>query len=177
MWPNLPNLKQYIATGLAAMAILFGGFLWHRHNQKQDSQNLSETLAPGVDEKIIIDPIRRSLKIVKKTGVKTTTLPDRPTSLELLANDGIRINSPKWGTEMRPFLIASYDLSSGKLGGGLDLIYWNRFDLGLGFATNPSLVQDSTLFIGVSFFVWSNTSVMFGITNHTVPLLGIKVRL
>jgi|ERR1700676_3907795 len=161
---------------LAGLVAISGFLFWHRRNQKQDSQTASETLGPNEEAKIIIDPVRRTIVVVTPAHVKTTTLPDRPSSITLLKNDGMKVVSPQFGTEVRPFLTGIYTLNGGKLGLGCDFVYWKRADLGGGFAVNPLRVQDTTIFIGVSYFIYSNTSLMLGLDNKTTPLIGLKVR-
>jgi hypothetical protein len=83
----------------------------------------------------------------------------------------------QFGTENRPFLVGAFALDGTKLGLGVDLLYYKRVDLGAGLLVNPVHVQDARVFIGVSYFVYSNTSLMLGIDNQKNPLVGIKVRL
>jgi hypothetical protein len=163
-----------LASGLLVI-ISFGFF--RSCDKKKDAVDSSTILTPEEEEVVIIDPIRSTIKIVKPGKVRTINLPDRPTRISLLKGDGIKVTAPQFGTELRPFLIGAYDLNGGKLGIGSDFYYYKRFDLGGGILVDPSRVQDSTLFVGVSYFVYSNTSVTLGINNQVRPMIGIKVRL
>ena len=163
-----------VISGLVSL-LLFGVF--RACDKKKDIINSDTSLRPGEDEAVIVDPIHRSIIIVKSGKTKKLNLPDRPTRIALMTNDGIKISSPQYGTELRPFIIAAYDLNGGKLGIGADLFYYKRFDVGVGLVVNPVRVQDTVGFIGVSYFVYSNTSIQLGITNQIRPTIGVKVRL
>lgn len=170
-------IKKYLVIGASGLLLAAGWFVWRHFQHKQDTQVLNTALAPNEEAKVIIDPTRRQMTIVTSGHIKTMTLPDRPSSISLLKGDGIKIVSPQIGTELRPFLMGAYTLDGGKLGGGIDLLYYKRFDLGVGMMLNPSYVQNTTLFLGASVFVYSNTSLMIGLDNKTTPVIGIKVRL
>jgi len=171
---TLKRASIFLAMTLVSV---FGFWFWHRHNQKQDLQNSNESLKADEEVAIIVDPVKRKITTIRANNIKTVTLPDRPTRISLLKGDGIHISSPQFGTEIRPFLAGAYTLNGGKLGAGIDLFYYKRADAGLGFITNPVYVQDTTLFIGVSMFVYSNTSIVLGLDNKTTPILGVKVRM
>jgi hypothetical protein len=171
------NLKRYsIAVGLACL-VLFGYFWFMRKQAKTDTNTSSQLLAPNVEEKIIINPLHRTITIVKPGHTKTLDLPDRPTSIELMKNDGLRIVSPQYGVEARPFVGVGYNLRSGLVSIGTDVFYYKKLDLGLGLAVDPVKLQDTSIFFGMSCFVYSNTSVGIGLDNHVTPMLLLKVRL
>lgn len=174
----MTTVKKLIAI-IVASVIALGGWLFLRHrNQIQDVTTSQTALQPGEESAVIVEPSRRRIIIVRPNGAThTITLPDRPSRIALMKNDGIKVTAPQWGTEIRPFLVGAWDLRGGKLGIGIDGFYWKRLDVGGGFLMNPSYVQDTSLFVGVSMFVYSNTSITLGIDNHAQPLIGIKVRI
>jgi hypothetical protein len=173
----MSRIQKIVTAAIVGIGLLLGWLFLRRHNQGQDVNNAQTSLRPGEESAVIINPIHRSITIVRPDGkTHTVDLPDRPSRISLLKGDGFKVSAPQWGTEVRPFLIGAYDLKGGKLGLGVDGFYWKRLDIGAGALVNPSFVQDTSVFIGVSCFVYSNTSVMLGIDNHTSPLIAIKVR-
>lgn len=154
------------------------GWLFLRHKSElRDANNSQTVLKPNEESAVIVNPVKRTLVIIRPDGkTHTLDLPDRPSRIALIKNDGIIVTAPQWGPEIRPFLVGAWDLRGGKLGIGVDGFYWKRLDIGGGFLVNPVYVQDTSLFIGVSMFVYSNTSITLGIDNHSAPLIGIKVR-
>ena len=172
---RFPNKKEFaIGLTLAGLAAFFIG----RGCQKRhDQNNLSTVLAPDVRQKITVDPRHHSLVIISRDGSSVLTLPDRPSSIEIMNTGKVKVNSPQFGLEASPFLGAAFSLRGGLLGAGLDILYWKRLDLGLGAVVNPVYVQDTSVFLSISYRVWSNTSLAIGLDNHTTPLLLVKVRL
>jgi hypothetical protein len=172
---RFPTKTEFFAAlGVTALAVFFIG----RGCQKRhDIATLSPNLRPGVREKIIVNPKHHSLIVITRTETKASTLPDRPSSIEFMDNGKVKVNSPQFGTEFSPFFGVAYALRGGIVGGGLDVLYWKKLDLSFGFGTNPSLIQDASLFVGVSYFVYSNTSLMLGMDNRQSPILMLKVRL
>jgi hypothetical protein len=172
---RFPTLRESIlGVVLAALCAFFFG---RGCQKKHDLATVSTVLASDVKEKIVIDPHKHIFVIVTREGTKATTLPDRPSSIEIKNNGQVIVKSPQWGTELDPFLAGAFSLHGGLLGAGADVFFWKKADVGLGFLTNPSYVQDTGVFVAVSYRVWSNTSLALGIDNHTTPLLIVKVRL
>ena len=172
----MTRTQKILAVSIAGGACIFAWVRFYGHQKTVDSINSETTLQSTEDEAVVIDPIHRTIKIVRSNGVKTIDLPDRPSRVALLKGDGIKVTAPQYGAEIRPFGVGAYDLKGGKLGLGVDLWYYKRMDLGIGFAVNPSFAQDTAVFVGISCFIYSNTGVMLGIDNHESPLIGIKVR-
>jgi len=144
----------------------------------RDSAKVSATVLPKLDkEQIIVDPFHHTIQVVTSSGVKQTTLPDRPTKIDILKDGTVKITASQFGTELRPFLGVGFTLRSGVVLYGVDLLYWKKLDLGLGFSTSPTRIQDTSIFLGVSYNVWSNTSISLGVDNRQTPMIGIHVRL
>lgn len=172
---RFPTKREfYLGLTLAGLCAFFFG---RGCQKKHDAATASTILAPDVKEKIVIDPRKHTVVIVTREGTKATTLPDRPSSIEIHNDGKVIVTSPQWGIELDPFLGAAFSLHGGLLGAGTDFFYWKKADVGLGFMINPSNVLDTGVFLAVSYRVWSNTSLALGIDNHTTPLLLIKVRL
>lgn len=165
------KLRYKLSIGVVVIA---GVFLLRNCGQRIAKPGV---LRPDTKEQIIIDPRNRRIQIVTENGVKQTTLPDRPSTIDILKDGTVKVNAPQIGWETSPFIGVGYALSGGQLLGGVDLAYWKKLDLGVGVAMNPTYVQDARLFVGVSYCFYSNTSLMLGIDNKQMPLIGIKVRL
>lgn len=133
-------------------------------------------LAPDETEKVIIDPHKHTLTVITPTKIKTMTLPNRPSSVALIKNDGLRIVSPQWGWEASPFLGVGTTIGDTYILAGLDGYYFKRLDFGGGLSVNPHDLLDTRLFISASMFIYSNTSVGVGLDNRKSPILLLKVR-
>ena len=171
---RLHRLLLIIGSGLFCVA----AFIHMRGcNKKQDATNSTATLRPNETEAVLIDPTRHSIILVTPTHTKKFTLPDRPSRISLLKDNKLWIESPQYGTELRPFVGVGYTLDGGNVNLGLDLFYWKRVDLGMGLIVNPVQVKDTQIFLGVSTYIYSNTSLGLGIGNRKTPILFLKVRL
>lgn len=174
---NLPNWKRYLVSILSAILAL-GIFIHMRGcDKRKDQITAGLTLGPNEKEKVIVDPFRKHLTVVTPTYTKVLDLPDRPSSITVMKDNSVKVTAPQYGTELMPFLAVSYDLIGGKIDGGFDLFYWKKLDFGGGIAVNPVRVQDTTLFLGFSLFVWDNSSIFFGVNNKISPMFGVKVRI
>ena len=169
--------KSYILFSIVTLGIVALFLKFRSCDRQKDVNNETTTLAPNESEKIIVDPVRHKITVVTREHVKTLTLPDRPSSISLLKHDGVKINSPQFGTEIRPFLGAAYTLEGGKLVGGVEVFYWKSLDAGLGISVNPKLVQDTRCVFNIAYMIYSNSSIFLGLDNHTVPMVGVRVRL
>lgn len=169
--------KRWFLAGVVILGSI-GLFLHMRGcDKRRDVQLSSETLAPNEEAKVIVDPWRRKITLITPEKVKSFILPDRPSSISLLKGDGFKIQSPQFGTEIRPFFGGVYTLKGGRLLVGIDTFYWKLLDVGIGFSVNPTFVQNTTVFTSVSCFIYSNTSVMLGLDSQQAAMIGIKVRI
>lgn len=165
-------------VGLAIVLSLIPIYLvFYFHNKKVDQINTSQILLPTESEKVIVDPRRHKITLITETHSKEFTLPDRPSVISVLKGDGIKIVSPQFGTEFRPYLGAAYTLSGGVILGGVDVFYWKALDVSLGLSLDPTYVQRAGVFVGFSYVAYSNCSVGVGLDNHVTPILFVKVRL
>lgn len=128
-------------------------------------------------EQIIVDPFHRTMQVVTANGIKQTTLPDRPSKIDILRDGSVKITASQFGTELCPYLGVGFTLRGGVALYGVDLLYFKKLDLGLGLSTNPSRIQDMSIFLGISYNVYSNTAITVGIDNRQTPMIGIHVRL
>lgn len=171
------KLHHYATVAGATILVIFSLLGLKSCQTKRDETIASTSLKAGVQEKIIVNPSKHTITVISDKGTQLITLPDHPSIIEILKTGKVKITAPQWGYELDPFLGAAFSLHGGLLGAGADLFYYKKLDLGMGFMPNPSYMQDTGLFVAVSYRVWSNTSLALGIDNHTTPLLLIKVRL
>jgi hypothetical protein len=85
------------------------------------------------NEQIIVDPNSHHLTIVTAAGPRVITLPDRPSTIDLLKNGDVKITSAQFGFEHHVFAGAVLS-DSARLGIGMDGVYYKRLDLGMGIA-------------------------------------------
>lgn len=169
-------IKRYaLVAGLLAL-ILLGLYLYLRvrygRPRTLNVPAVSSAVLPKDDrEQIIVDPVRHNLIIVRPTGNETISLPDRPTTIDIKKDNTVRVIAPQWGYEHRAFagLYASDRL---RVAGGVDGLYFKRFDLGAGIAS--SVDRLSVVGFGVlSYNFYSNCRV--GITYGTDRRVGAVI--
>ncbi len=157
----LPKDKVLITTVVitTALGLAFGLYKCQR---KRDTIISNPVLAPGVKEKIIINPLRHSIVIVTPEGTKVTNLPDRPSSIEIFKDGKVKVMAPQWGYEAVPFIGIGY---SNQLNDyiGLDVFYWKRLDLGTAFSFDRNLKVKSLGFpLVLSYTVWHRARLSLG---------------
>lgn len=172
-------MKQYlmaIGIGLIIAGLLF---LAYKHQQKTDTNTTSRSLKPDVQEKLIIDPSHHSLVIVTPTDTKVTTLPNRPSSIEVLKSGKLRLTVPQYGYELSPFIGIGY---SNQLNDyiGCDFFYWKRLDIGTAFSFDRDLKVKSLGFpVVVSYMFYHNVRLSIGLEpfgSHAVHgLISVKL--
>lgn len=154
-------MKTYLIRGgivLLIIAVLLG--LWFKQ-KKRDTEIANPNLPADVKQKIIINPVKRTLIISTASGTTVTTLPDRPSSIELLNNGKVRIRVPQWGFQAMPYIGIGYSRQVNDYI-GLDFLYWKRLDLGLAFGFDRLKVESLSLPLTVSYTIWHNLRVTVG---------------
>lgn len=154
-------MKTYLIRGgiiLLIIALLVG--LWFKQ-KKRDTEIANPNLQPGVKEKIIVNPVKRTLIIATKTSTTVTTLPDRPSSIEFLDNGKVVVRAPQWGFQAMPYIGIGYSRQVNDYI-GLDFLYWKRLDLGFAFGFDRLKVDSLSLPLTVSYTVWHNLRVTVG---------------
>lgn len=143
--------------------LLVGVWLFMRHkDQVVDHKAADTTLAPGVVDKLIVDPDKHTLIVVTSSKEEHLFLPDRPSSIEINKNGQVTVTSKQYGTEIKPFGGVGYS-DSFRLYGGVDLAYWKKLDGGLfGSASLKYPVRLGPCF---SYTVYDNTRLTLGIDN------------
>lgn len=152
--------KYFISAGLIA-AVIVGLFALRSCQKKRDTEIANPNLPPEVKEKIIINPIKRTIIIATKSGTTVTTLPDRPSSIELLNTGKVRIRAPQWGFEALPYIGIGYSQRVNDYV-GLDFFYWKKLDAGIAFSFDRLKVNSLGLPLTVSYTVWHNLRLTVG---------------
>lgn len=143
--------------GLALITVC--SVIWVTHRDKKIADT---TLQPGVAEKIIINPPKRTLVIVTKKNTKVTTLPSRPSSIDIYENGKVKVNAPQWGWEVNPFIAIGW---SNQLNDyiGVDVFYWKKLDLGVAVAFDRDLkVKNFNMPVMASYTVWRSVRLSLG---------------
>ena len=136
------------------VAVLAGMFLWGRCNRPGPSVPKAAAVLPVEDkEQIKVDPVKHTITIQTPTGTKTVTLPDKVSTIDIRKDGTVKVTSPQFGFQLRPFAGAYYS-DALRFGAGADLGYWKRLDLGLGIAGGSS--AHTVVFAQLSYNVWDN---------------------
>lgn len=144
--------------------IVLGSLLGFRACQKKhDSKTSSAVLGPNTAEKLIVDGLRHTITIVKPEGTTVTSLPIRPSSVEIMKDGKVIVTAPQYGFEAVPFIGIGY---SSQLNDyiGCDLYYWKRLDLGVAFSFDRELKIKALGFpVVLSYAIWHNTRLSIGL--------------
>lgn len=162
------KIKYYVAV----FVVLLLGFFWLRHRDRKIDRSTSSTvLAPGIQEKLIVNPDTHKLTIVLPSGSQELFLPDRPSSIEIDKNGRVIVTAKKWGSELKMFggIQAS---DAFRLAVGIDGLYYKRLDLGLGIADKIGNYVPVG-FGKVSYNFWSHLQA--GLTYDTEKKAGLAL--
>ena len=96
-------------------------------------KNAPSVLPSNDTEQIRVDPGTHKLVIVTKRGTQTLTLPDRQSTIDVLKSGQVKITAPQTGFEHHLF-VAGVIADYARIGGGMDLWYFKRLDVGIGMA-------------------------------------------
>lgn len=154
-------MKKYLITGAVIIAIVAGLFGLRSCQKKRDTAIANPNLSPDVKEKIIINPLKRTIIIATKNGTTVTTLPDRPTSIELMNDGKVRVRAPQWGFEAIPYIGIGYSQQVNDYA-GLDFFYWKKLDAGIAFSFDRLKVDSLGLPLTLSYTVWHNLRLTVG---------------
>lgn len=161
------------------IGVLVAVFSLGRCRRAPHSPKVSATaVLPKADkEQVIVDPFHHTIHIITQQGIEQMTLPDHSSKIDVLKDGSVKITASQFGVELRPYLGVGFTLRSGTVMYGTDLLYWKKLDLGVGLSIPPGQIRDAGIFLGVSYNIYSNTSIVLGIDNRQAPIVGIKVRL
>ena len=89
-------------------------------------------------EQIKFNPDNHTLQILTSSGLKTVTLPDRTSTIDIQKNGIVKVTAPQFGFEHHMFVgITGSDKV--RLSVGMDGLYYKKLDLGIGIAATPGL--------------------------------------
>lgn len=171
----------------AVVAIsIVGATLWFyrgRHDKKIDKAIVTKTLNPADEEKYIIDIKHHSITRISRdvhTGAdvvaKTFLNTHGPVSITEEKGGKVVIVERTWGTIHEPFIGVAFG-SDIRLRAalGLDLFYWQRWELGGGLLASSN-IHDTRMFAHVGYNVYGNALVSVAVDNHTTVHLIASIR-
>jgi len=156
---------------VSVLTVLLGVFLYGRCSRPitSSAQKPSAVLPLADKEQIIIDPVKHQLiSLTQGSKPVTLTLPDRRSTIDILKDGTVKINSPQFGYEHSPFVGVFYS-NALRYGAGVDGLYFKKLDLGIGGAGGAGCT--SVAIAQVSYTVYDN--VRLGITYDTSRHLGV----
>lgn len=159
------------------VTVLAGVFLWGRRS-KTSSHTVPKpaTVLPKNDtEQIIVDPVHHSLVIVKPSGKRVLTLPDRQSTIDIRTDGTVNVTSLQWGLE-HGFFFGVQGSDAFRIAAGMDGFYYKKLDLGIGLADQIG-GHAPIIFAKLSYNFYDNMQV--GVTYGNDRLIGgsITVRL
>lgn len=160
---------RYKAIALSVVTLLAFVFGYLKHSPSGVVPSHATILPSNDKQQVLIDPIKHRITIVTPQGTKVTTLPDRPSVIDIRKDGTVAVNASQFGFETRLFFGGQ---ASEKLRMilGSDLFYFKHFDLGLGIGDTTGL-SSPTGFVKVSYNVWSNLQA--GLTYDTRRHIGV----
>lgn len=172
------KLFRYAALAGLLGLLLLGAFLYFRVRRSPMGgiPTLATAILPANDkEQLIVDPHTHSL-IVKQPGHTTaTSLPNRPTVIDVHKDGSVTVTSRQYGPEFAPFL-GLYFSERQRLAVGVDVFYYKKLDVGVGVAFNAQYIPP-VVFGSLSYNVWSNCSVgiAYGSNRYLGGLLTVRL--
>lgn len=168
---------HYLTIAGVWALILIGLLSLKTCQTKRDVEIADTRLAANTSEKIIVNPLKRTLTVITAHGETITVLPDHPSSIEIMKSGKVKINSPQQGFEAVPFIGIGYNRSLNDYLGA-DFYYWKRLDLGAAFSFDRDLSFRNVSLIGfISYTVWNNSRLSVGIDTRGGVHGAITVRL
>lgn len=154
-------MKKYLIISGIVVAIVVALFTLRSCQKKRDTEIANPNLAPDVKEKIIVNPLKRTLIIATPTKTTVTTLPDRPSSIEFMKDGKVRVKAPQWGFEAIPYIGIGYSQRVNDYI-GLDFFYWKKLDAGVALSFDRLKINSLGLPLTVSYTVWHNLRLTVG---------------
>lgn len=157
------RLRYKIVTILVTLA---GVFLYGRCSRPKP---IIPAVLPANDAaQITINPSNHTVTVNTPNGPHTVFLPDGPSAVDIGHNGEIKVNAKQFGLEIKPYGGIGY-AEQLRLIGAVDLLYFHRFDGGIGvtFPVSQLLtVYDIRAVAAVSYTLFSNTRLTLGIDNQ-----------
>lgn len=139
---------------------------------------ISQQPAPVLKEnevaKIVIQPRNHKVTVTTKKGTTTHNLSDNTNEITLDKDGGVRVKNNPLGFELRPFLGTGLT-DRVRIIYGADLFYFQKFNLGLGLASDITF-HDHRVFTHVNYNVYSSICLGMMFDNHKTAGLDVTVR-
>ena len=159
------KLRYKIGLGVI---ILGSAFLYGRCSRIGPSPVIPNVLPVNDAALITVNPSHHTITVVNQTGTHTTFLPNSPTVIDIGHDGAVSLKSKQFGLEREAFGGIGY-ADQLRLVGGVDLLYFHRFDFGFGLTvpvTNSLPLYKVRAMVGVSYNVFGNTRLTLGLDNQ-----------
>jgi hypothetical protein len=117
---------------------------------------------------ITVNPSNHTVTVNTPNGPHTVFLPDGPSVIDIGHDGAVSLKAKQFGAEVKPYGGIGY-ADQLRVIGGVDLLYFHRFDGGIGVTVpvNQLLkVYDIRAVVAVSYTLFSNTRLTLGIDNQ-----------
>lgn len=157
----------------AVLSVLLSVFLFGRYYKKPlTTSGSAAILKPTDKEEILINPVKHTITVVTASGIKTETLPERESEIDIGKDNNVKITASQFGFEHSPFVYAGFS-NHFRYGAGLDALYFKKLDLGIGLAGSAG--TSTVVFAQLSYNVFDN--VRLGITLDHQEHIGVGISL
>ena len=170
-------VKYYLR--FAVFLILVALVLWVLYKWETRATTVPTTpthvVLPKDDkEQLIVDTRHHNITITTPKGTTHTYLPDVPTVIDIRKDGTVKVTAQTFGYEMRPFIGLAFS-DNARFGFGADLLYWQRFNLGVGLAPRVDF-RDGRAFIAVDYNIQDNLFVSVGLDHKKTPMAMLSMR-
>jgi hypothetical protein len=161
------RLRYKIGLVLVVLGTTFGLGRCKRNAANGPKSSVPTVLPSNDIEQIRVNPETHQLIITTAKGTQTVTLPDKTSTIDVLKNGTVKVTSPQFGFQVRPFAGVYYS-DALRFGAGADLGYWKKLDIGVGIAGGAS--AHTVAFAQLSYNIWDNVGV--GLTYDHLGHIG-----
>ena len=161
---------------LLVLYIIFSAaFIFFKLKPKTNNSSGLSVLPKGDVEQIHINPARHTIRIQTATEIKTLTLPDQQSTIDVNKNGSVSITSKQFGLEHH-FYAGAVLSDTGRFAVGADLLYYKRCDLGLGLADQFGQ-HTPIVFVSATYNVYGNINVgmMYGTNRYVGGIVSVRL--
>jgi len=164
-------------------AVISGGllYLWsakRKSDSRKDTAIMSTALPKNDIERIIVSPNRHEIETVVdgphgRPQIKKTFVPSSGASVDIRRDGSVQVTSRTWGTSLNPYVgVALGSDIVGRAAVGLDVFYWQRWELGGGLLVDSN-IRDTRVFAAVNYNVYGNILIGGAVDNrHMVHIVA-----
>lgn len=152
---------------VSVLAVLLGVFLYGRCGRSGPTPIINPVLPPNDAAQITVNPGSHTITVVNQHGTNTNYLPNGPTVIDIGHDGAVSLKIKTFGLEREGFGGIGY-VESTRLVGGIDLLYFHRFDLGVGasITLSPLTLVNTRAMATLSYTIASNTRATIAYDNH-----------